>query len=159
MKKKVFENVMITIVNVVIWSVVILVMRGAIIPFRIVSNSMNPSIKVNDIVIIKRENGERFMTGDIIAFKAAGVVVVHRIHSMEEGQIFTKGDHNNAQDPFVLNTEEIIGKAIFRIPLIGYVYELVLSKIGKGIIGGAVLAIGITLFFEWQFPINRKEEA
>jgi len=73
--------------------------------------------------------------GDIIIFKAnpestAPRPIVHRIVSIDNGIIGTKGDHNQAQltssnndyntDETSITEEQIIGKVIFKIPLLGW---------------------------------------
>ena len=73
--------------------------------------------------------------GDIIIFKAnteskAPRPIIHRIVKIENNLIQTKGDHNEKQlvisdpgntDETTIRQEQIIGKAIFKIPLLGYV--------------------------------------
>ncbi len=73
--------------------------------------------------------------GDIIIFKAnpesrAPRPIIHRIVKIENGIIQTKGDHNERQlllsdpgqtDETTIKQDQIIGKAVFKIPLLGYV--------------------------------------
>lgn len=73
--------------------------------------------------------------GDIIIFKAnkesqAPRPIIHRIIKIENGIMQTKGDHNERQltisdpgktDETNIKQEQIIGKAIFKIPYLGYV--------------------------------------
>ena len=73
--------------------------------------------------------------GDIIIFQAnkdslAPRPIIHRIISMENGVIQTKGDHNSEQlkasnniyktDEININENQIIGKAVFKIPYLGW---------------------------------------
>lgn len=74
--------------------------------------------------------------GDIIIFKpnkesSAPRPIIHRIVSIENNIIQTKGDHNEKQlvasnnqyntDETNINQEQIIGKAILKIPYLGYI--------------------------------------
>ncbi len=74
--------------------------------------------------------------GDIIIFKpnkesSAPRPIIHRIVSIENNIFQTKGDHNELQltalnniyntDETNIQKEQIIGKAIFKIPFLGYV--------------------------------------
>ncbi len=73
--------------------------------------------------------------GDIIIFKAnkeslAPRPIIHRIVKIDSGIIQTKGDHNERQllisdsgktDETNIFPNQIIGKAIFKIPYLGYV--------------------------------------
>ena len=56
-------------------------------------------------------------------FKNSGVVLVHRITkvigSENKYSFRTKGDFNNAEDGFVTSEDDVIGTAVFRIPMIG----------------------------------------
>ena len=72
--------------------------------------------------------------GDIIIFQqkdsSAPNPIIHRIVSIENGIFQTKGDHNSEQlipsnnpyntDETNITEDEIIGKAIFKFPYLGY---------------------------------------
>ncbi len=62
--------------------------------------------------------------GDVIIFNAnTQHPIIHRIVNIkDDGTIETKGDNNNAQLPMEKNIQEdaIIGKAVFRIPKLGW---------------------------------------
>lgn len=73
------------------------------------------------IIVYGRSKAE---TGDIIIFEANQKhPVIHRAISTENGIIETKGDNNAAQLPSEKNIQEdeVIGKAVFRIPKLGWV--------------------------------------
>lgn len=60
-------------------------------------------------------------------------IVTHRIVEIHEGPprtIYTRGDANNTRDHWRLNGREVVGKAIFHIPKIGYLAEIVRSPLG-----------------------------
>jgi signal peptidase I len=75
--------------------------------------------------------------GDIIVFNAnkdstAPYPIIHRVVSIENGIIQTKGDHNGGQltpgledsyniDETRIREEQIIGKAILKVPYLGWV--------------------------------------
>ncbi len=93
----------------------------------IASGSMEPNIKIGDVLIIKKTNSDElsiFEKGDVLAHNYQGKTIVHRIISIEkenEKYIFqTKGDNNNGNDNYEITEEMVIGKAIFKIPYIGY---------------------------------------
>lgn len=85
--------------------------------------------------------------GDIIIFKAnqdssAPRPIIHRIVSIDKNEIMqTKGDHNSEQlkgsnnnygtDETDIKQEQIIGKAIFKIPYLGYVKLWATEFLGK----------------------------
>lgn len=78
--------------------------------FKVVSGSMSDTINVGDIVIVKiKDEQEQFAENDIIVFKQDDYIITHRIISIEQNKITTKGDANNTEDK-TINKEQIIGK-------------------------------------------------
>ena len=53
--------------------------NGNVIRFKIISNSMNPMIKLGDVVKVSSVEPSRICTGDIIAFIDNGNIIVHRV--------------------------------------------------------------------------------
>lgn len=73
--------------------------------------------------------------GDVIIFNAnTQHPIIHRIVSIKDGMIQTKGDNNAGQLPVErsISEEDIVGKAVFRIPKLGWL-KLIFVEIGKGI--------------------------
>jgi signal peptidase len=98
----------------------------------VVSGSMVPTIKINDLIIVGGVDPKTLKVGDIIVFHdprypkqrscEAGHCIVHRIIDVisTNPPIFkTKGDANLAPDPFVVSEENIIGKVVLIIPQLG----------------------------------------
>ncbi len=99
--------------------------------YIIVSKSMFPTIKINDAIVVKRDNDDKYNIGDIISFfsteyDSKGMVVTHRIISknkknMKTSIYKTKGDNNSIADKDTVVTEKIYGKVMFIIPKLGYI--------------------------------------
>ena len=72
--------------------------------------------------------------GDVIIFEAnTKHPIIHRIVSVDEnGNIQTKGDNNEGQLPVEknINKKDLVGKAVFRIPKLGWV-KLIFVEIAK----------------------------
>ena len=106
--------------------------------YIIVSESMLPSIKVNDAIFIKHCSEEDLKVGDIITFSSQnsyhGLVVTHRIVSKnyKDGKILfeTKGDNNSINDPTMIPFQDIYGKVFFKIPKVGYIQKFLSTPIG-----------------------------
>lgn len=108
--------------------------------YIIVSPSMVPTINVEDGIIIQRIEPEHIKQGDIISFFATesyyrGKVITHRVIGIEkssDGKLLfrTKGDHNNVADSFLVNEENVYGKVIFRIPMLGYIRQFLSTYFG-----------------------------
>ena len=135
--------------------------------YVIISPSMVPNINVYDAVITARVPQNRIGMYDIITFLSKeidthGVPITHRvvgILKMEDGEraYRTKGDNNNKEDKAIILQSEVIGKVLFRIPMLGYVRTFVTSKIGFLI--SVVLPIITSLFLEiWRLIHRRKEK-
>ena len=99
--------------------------------YVIVSQSMVPTIKVNDAIIVKRDNYDRYIVGDIISFYSTeydsnGMVVTHRIINKDKKNSTTsldttKGDNNSIADKNSVQTDNVYGKVLFVLPKIGFI--------------------------------------
>lgn len=93
--------------------------------FIITSGSMEPTINIGDVIIVKKVSQENIQIDDIITFNEGDYQVTHRIIDIvnEDGQEFyqTKGDANNAIDKETVKHENIEGKYIFKIGKIGII--------------------------------------
>ncbi len=92
--------------------------------YKIGSGSMEPALKVNNLIIIKEFKD--YEIGDIVTFNYKGDKVTHRIVSINENEVITKGDANNTNDK-PIKKEDIIGKVIYNFTVINYINYL-LSK-------------------------------
>ena len=69
-------------------------------PFYIMSESMDPVIKVGHIVISKPINADDIDIGDIVAYKTPSKTVIHRVIKInDDGTYEFKGDNNKIQIP------------------------------------------------------------
>lgn len=108
--------------------------------YVIISPSMVPNINVYDAVVTMRVPTEKIEMYDVITFLSKdidthGTPITHRVVGIvetEDGKIGyrTKGDNNNAEDNALIMEDEVIGKVLFRIPMIGYVRSFITSKLG-----------------------------
>lgn len=135
--------------------------------YVIISPSMVPNINVYDAVITARVPQNRIDMYDVITFlskeiETHGVPITHRVVGIlktEDGEraYRTKGDNNNNEDKAIILQSEVIGKVLFRIPMLGYVRTFVTSKIGFLI--SVILPITASLFLEiWRLIGRRKKK-
>lgn len=129
--------------------------------FIIVSPSMVPNINVQDGIVVKREEIEKLKKGDIITFTSHdyrynGLTITHRIVGIEKTEsgkyLFrTKGDANNVEDSYLVQTNDIYGRVIFRIPMIGYIRQFLSNSFGSimfvGILAVLVIIYDVLKFF------------
>lgn len=85
------------------------------------SESMVPTYYKGDMIIVQGE--ENVKVGDVIVFDVSDRTypIIHRIYSIENNQIRTKGDNNQYVDPWITTQEKIHGKAVLKIPVLGWV--------------------------------------
>ncbi|MBQ8132032.1 MAG: signal peptidase I [Bacilli bacterium] len=108
--------------------------------YVIITESMVPTIKVNDAVVVKRSSQEELDIGDIITFKSADerykdMTVTHRIvgeQSISSGDLVyrTKGDNNHLEDAALVTHNSIYGRVILKLPKIGYISRFLKTPIG-----------------------------
>lgn len=93
-------------------------------PIAIASGSMEKTLSIGDIVIIRKCNANDVNVGDIIEYQMEGYTIVHRItEKIQRKGVFyfkTKGDSNQTEDREEVKQEQLIGKVIFKIRYLGY---------------------------------------
>jgi signal peptidase len=97
------------------------------------TGSMEPAIPVGSIVVIKPADPDSLKVGDIICFKVETEypkTVTHRIIGITSQGFITKGDANEDPDQWIVKKENVIGKVIAVIPLLGYLGYFVRTPIG-----------------------------
>jgi len=105
---------------------------------EVVSGSMKPTIEVGELIVIDT-NEKNYKKDDIVTFyDVNGAFVTHRIVSIDEDKMITKGDNNDSKDD-PTDVDKIVGKYVCKIPFLG----AVLSVIQKPVILFLILVIGI----------------
>lgn len=108
--------------------------------YTIISGSMEPNLRIKDVVLITRVNNPtRINEGDIITFISTsalnpGMTVTHRvIERIDTGNGFefrTKGDNNKTADASTVPFENVKGKVVLRIPRLGIIQSLLTRRLG-----------------------------
>lgn len=108
--------------------------------FTIVSPSMEPNIKVYDVIIeFKVDNEADLKVGDIITFytdeiDTGGYTVTHRIHEINvvngKRRYITKGDNNQSVDSGYITYGNIVGKVSYILPGAGRIQFFISSRLG-----------------------------
>ncbi len=100
--------------------------------YVIISGSMEPELKVGDLVIVK-EKYDSLKQGDVISFRRGQAVITHRISEIvtEENitKYRTKGDNNNTEDISSITTDKIEGKVVGKIPYVGKITLALKNKV------------------------------
>lgn len=109
---------------------------------EVISGSMEPTIKVGDLIIINT-NEEKYGLGDIITFRDInGSFVTHRIINIEDNVMVTQGDANDSPDE-EMSVSSIVGKYEMRIPGAGKL----MTSLKNPLVMILILAIGIIICF------------
>ena len=106
--------------------------------FIIQSGSMEPAIKTGSVVMVAAM--PEYKEGDIITFwenpNARKITdsITHRIVAVEKQEdktiLTTKGDANQAPDREKIDSEEVLGKVIFSLPVAGRIVAFAKTQTG-----------------------------
>lgn len=126
--------------------------------YIITTNSMEPSIKVGDVVVTKSIKEKDLKEGDVITFRDNQEVITHRIVKIDNvdnmNYYITKGDNNNVEDQKKVVYSEIEGKSILIIPGLGKFIGILENKI----MVLAILLVVLIICF-WKIKIEEKRDS
>lgn len=116
--------------------------------------SMEPELKIGDIVLVKEVAEGELKKEDIISFRQGQSVVTHRIIELNEDEkekkYKTKGDNNNVEDKEEITYAQVEGKVIGKIPFLGKISGLLQGKITI-----IVIALMVYIYFAHVSKVNR----
>ena len=84
--------------------------------FSVATGSMEPTLKQNDIILIKKEKD--YNVDDIVTYENEGNYITHRIVTKRGKDLVTKGDANNTKD-VPITIDDVIGKMVKVYPNAG----------------------------------------
>ncbi len=100
------------------------------------SGSMEPQLKVGDLVVTRPVEPEAIVMGDIITFYPTDIhenLLTHRVIDIEKNSPLsfkTKGDASDIADPFTVPARNLVGRICFRTPYLGYVARFLKTPTG-----------------------------
>lgn len=109
--------------------------------YAIISGSMEPAYPVGTLVYTEPADGAALKSGDVAAFWRDEDVIVHRVRENDEaeGSLVTKGDANAEDDLHPVPYQNVLGKVVFSVPLVGYFLMALGSTEGMLLLGWIVL--------------------
>jgi len=117
----------------------------------ITSGSMSPSINIGDIVVSIPVSISNIQPGDIIIFKGPSSLIVHRVlENYNETCYVTKGDANENPDPLWACNDNIIGKVVITIPIIGLPAVYLLNYTGNVITSISLVLTLLSLIYVYH---------
>lgn len=113
--------------------------------YMVATGSMEPQYGVGDLIIIKETPKEEIQVGDVINYISANGMdtITHRVVEIleKDGETYykTKGDNNNAEDPELVNFNQVQGVLVFKISKLGTLMTNMLTGTGIVIIFAFVI--------------------
>lgn len=121
--------------------------------FEIVSGSMEPTLNVKDLIVVKKTNDIK--ENDIITYIDGKDFITHRVIEINGNSITTKGDSNNSND-VKIDKSSIIGKIIIRVPKGGLIIEV--FKTPKVIVSVVITLLLISLSISYIPKEKRRKK-
>lgn len=122
--------------------------------FRMETQSMQGDIGKNDLVITKQTDTKKLQEGDIIAYQINGKIRINKIIKNQNSKITTKSNKNYNPDIETITEEQIIGKKIITIPIIGIILKIIQAKLTTFII----FIILVLMLFYNRYIQNQKRK-
>jgi signal peptidase len=143
-------------------------------PYVVLTQSMEPKINVDDVVIVKRPNTESLEVGDIITFSVDinndgnDEVVTHYVYSLEydSSMALTIKTHPHFENPdnitpdrWELSEDNLLGEHILTVPYIGLVIRFLQSPFGIAALAvNAAIVVGIIYLLKRDNPATSEKE-
>jgi len=108
----------------------------------IYGGGMSPTLGRGDLAVVISVGSKDIAVDDIIVYHSplSGNITAHRVIKvhMRDGQpLFrTQGDANDSPDPYLVPSENVIGRAGLTIPLLGYLANFVGTPLGFTVLVG-----------------------
>lgn len=123
-------------------------------PMTVQSDSMVPTFKTGDLILIRTCDPATLEVGDIVTFHTIIMneyaLNTHRIISIDETygvrNYVTKGDNNLISDTHIIADGDIVGKYVGRVSGLGKVLDFMSSSVGFLLI----IVLPMLLFFVYQ---------
>ena len=104
----------------------------------VLSGSMEPALSVGDLIIVSKD--KPYAEQDLVVYQQNNTLVVHRVISIEEETIVTKGDANNVADSPV-EKSAVKGTVIAAVPMVGNAVNFVKTPMGTILLVAAAIAL------------------
>lgn len=110
------------------------------------SGSMAPAIGIGSLVVAIPQDPATLQVGDVVTVTLArGTVLTHRIEAVvqqDDRRMFRlRGDANPRADPTLVTQEQLLGRVVVMVPLLGFLLAMMSMPIGVL----SLLSIGATL--------------
>lgn len=130
--------------------------------FTVISGSMEPKFSVGDLVYVKEVPPEEIKVGDSITFVLNEnlAVATHNVIQIdaEKQHFFTQGLANDTPDASPVHFKNLIGRAEFAIPKLGYVSDWIQNPPGLYITIVALAVFVVLMFLPDMFKKKGEQQ-
>lgn len=123
--------------------------------FEVITGSMSGTIEIGDVIIVKLTNNIK--ENDIIVYKQDNMFITHRVISINNNNITTKGDANNSEDKKITK-DQVIGIVIKVIPKVALWKKVLSTPIVIIPIITTILLFGFAFSYEIKPKNDKKKE-
>lgn len=119
--------------------------------FRVSSASMEPTLMTGDIILVQKTSVTNIHKNDIVSYRGDegemdGKVVTHRVITEPENDngtwfLQTQGDADGTVPDPKITSDQLVGKYLVTIPLLGYLYSFFLTPVGLVTIVSIILIL------------------
>jgi signal peptidase len=129
--------------------------------------SMGPALMPGSLAVVQPVEPGMVQAGDIISYRAAensAVVTTHRVVRVLSGnagaEFQTKGDANEARDPYTVVAGDVVGRVWVGVPYAGILLTYVRTPLGLGLLIGlpALLIIAMESRNIWITLTRQRTE-
>ena len=160
-KKIVHVLALILYIMIGVYTIVCIPILARYHPLVVLSGSMEPTYKEGSILYYKKVLGKNLKEGDVVTFISEnGNYVSHRIVSIKDNLITTKGDANNVEDAVKTPVENVQGRvAKLSLPFMGYYVQAINNHLTIAIITSVIILVSEFLLSNLEtFGINKKSK-
>lgn len=122
--------------------------------------SMEPELRKNDFIIVKEVAEENLKSGDIIAYRVNGHIRINKIFYKENdnGKIsyVTKSNQNYYPDIEKIKEEQIVGKMVTRVPILGFFTNLLERRVSSFVV--MLILVLKFLYNRYAYKKNRERK-
>lgn len=120
--------------------------------YGVLTGSMEPTYPTGSLIYVKPVDARELRVNDVITFSISpNVIATHRIVEIVPDETYptllryrTKGDANKDVDASLVSANNIIGKAVFSVPQLGYLASYIQQPPGIYV---AILVCGLMIAF------------